>query len=208
MEDFTPADAGAVATAADDARAEAEKRREKMSTSAAAFDHRAEGLLGVLKKILDRLPERFHDAGGTFDYSGDKGVKWRLFRYTDVVQNQARALRKRWLLSNFSGVNPDGSRLLRGTYWSTSSARESYTTGDTEGYSKELAESTIARVRTDLDTFSEGETAVLENHGYLLADIAIQVHVPELYPEKPLPLRAPHKDWMDEEKVRKALARQ
>jgi hypothetical protein len=61
MEDFTPADAGAVATAVDDARAEAEKRREKMPTSAAAFDHRAEGLLGVLKKILDRLPERFHE---------------------------------------------------------------------------------------------------------------------------------------------------
>lgn len=145
------------------------------------------------------------DAGGTFDYSGDKGVKWRLFRYTDVVQNQARALRKRWLLSNFSAVNPDGSRLLRGTYWSTSSARESYTTGDKEGYSKKLAESVIARVRTDLDTFTEGETAVLENHGYLLADIAIQVHVPELYPVKPTPLRAPRKDWMDEEKVRKEL---
>jgi NTE family protein len=145
------------------------------------------------------------DAGGTFDYSGDRGLKWRFLRYTDVVQNQARALRKRWLLSSFDAVNPDGSRLLHGSYWSTSSARESYVESDTAGYSKKFAESAIARVRTDLDSFSEGETAVLENHGYLLADIAIQVHVPELYPAAPITLRIPHPELMNEEKAAAVL---
>ncbi len=61
MEDFTPADAGAVETACRDAHDEAEKRREKMPTSAAAFDRRADELKNVLYKILDRLPEKFHE---------------------------------------------------------------------------------------------------------------------------------------------------
>ena len=61
MEDFTPADAGAVATAADDARDEAEKRREKMPISAAAFDRRAIPPRVVLYKILERLPEKWHE---------------------------------------------------------------------------------------------------------------------------------------------------
>jgi hypothetical protein len=61
MEDFSPADANAVATAASDAKTEAERRREKMPSSAAAFDRRAEQLQAVLVKILDRLPEEFHE---------------------------------------------------------------------------------------------------------------------------------------------------
>ena len=61
MEEFTPSDAGAVATAADDARAEAERRRRRMPTSAAVFDQRAEQLRTLLNKILDRFPARFHE---------------------------------------------------------------------------------------------------------------------------------------------------
>jgi NTE family protein len=146
------------------------------------------------------------DAGGLFDYSGDRGLIRRVLRYTDVVQNQARALRRRWLISSFSAQNPDGTRVLNGTYWGTGSARTSYATGDTVGYSKSFAKDTVARIRTDLDKFSDAEIAVLENHGYLLADIAVQVHAPELYPQPPIPLRTPNKEWMDEEKARKALA--
>lgn len=74
MEDFTPADAGAVSTASDDAKAEAEKRREKMPTSAAAFDRRAEELKAVLYKILDRLPEKWHEHRALVyrDYDGNR----------------------------------------------------------------------------------------------------------------------------------------
>lgn len=146
------------------------------------------------------------DAGGLFDYSGDRGLIRRVLRYTDVVQNQARALRRRWLISSFSALNPDGTRVLNGTYWGTGSARTSYAKGDSVGYSKPFATETIARIRTDLNSFSEPEIAVLENHGYLLADIAVQVHASELYPQPPIALRIPHADWMDEEKARKALA--
>ena len=40
------------------------------------------------------------------------------------------------------------------------------------GYAPELVSDVIAAVRTDLDAFGVAEQAVLENHGYLLADAA------------------------------------
>ena len=61
----------------------------------------------------------------------------------------------------------------------------------------------ISQIRTDLDDFSEGETAALENHGYLMADIAIRVHVPALYSNSGI--NPPYPTWMDEAKVSNAL---
>ena len=63
----------------------------------------------------------------------------------------------------------------------------------------------IAKIRTDLDAFSEAEASVLENHGYLLADAAIKRHVPHLVPTPAPALAVPHPEWMHEEKVRRAL---
>jgi hypothetical protein len=81
--------------------------------------------------------------------------------------------------------------------------------GDTRprGYGRELVEDVIASVRIDLDAFGEGEQAVLENHGYLLADAAARERGLaragriELRPAEP-----PHPQWMSEERVRAALA--
>lgn len=41
------------------------------------------------------------DGGGTFDLESDRNLIWRIKRYTAIIDNQARALRKRWLISNF-----------------------------------------------------------------------------------------------------------
>lgn len=74
------------------------------------------------------------------------------------------------------------------------------------GYSPELVERTVAEVRTDLDAFGEAEQAVLENHGYLLADAALRERgltsfggIRVLAPEPPHPV------WMNEERVREGL---
>jgi hypothetical protein len=69
------------------------------------------------------------------------------------------------------------------------------------GYSASLVKETIAAVRTGLDAFAEGEQAVLENHGYLLADEAARSNRLEMEPP-PLP---PHPRWMNESRVRQAL---
>jgi hypothetical protein len=74
------------------------------------------------------------------------------------------------------------------------------------GYGAGLVAEVIAAVRTDLDAFGEAEQAVLENHGYLLADAAARerglVATKGIEPRPPEP---PHPFWMSEERVRQAL---
>ena len=136
------------------------------------------------------------DGGGVFPFEADRNLLWRIQRYTAIQGNQVEATRKRWLMSNFS------SGTLHGTYWGVGSETRHY--GAFEGYSEKIVE-LIAGIRTDLDTFAEGEVAALENHGYLLAEAGIRVHAPELVSGSwPAPM-VPHPAWMDEQRVEPAL---
>ena len=144
------------------------------------------------------------DAGGLFDYAPDRGTISDIKRYSDIMGNQARALRKRWLIASLkSGVGPGELPDFKGTYWETAGYRAKYDPSDASGYSQEVAK-LIGQIRTDLDSFSPGECAALENHGYLMADIAIKVHVPALYQSASKP-KPPYPEFMDEAKVRAAL---
>ena len=143
------------------------------------------------------------DAGGLFEFAADRGTVSDVKRYPDIMGNQARALRKRWLIASFVAAAGPGKPGLKGTYWSTGSDRSRYIDGDKTGYSPEVAR-LIAQIRTDLDDFSLAEAAILENHGYFLADVALKVHVPKLYKKDP-PVVIPYPDWMDEKKVKEAL---
>jgi NTE family protein len=137
------------------------------------------------------------DGGALFGIGSDTGLIWEVERHLAIPENQALAVRKRWLMANFIGG------IMEGTYWGIGGATSSY--GGNGGYSKELASEVIAGIRTDLDSFSEAEAAVLENHGYLLADAAVKQHVPALLPAAVPPLAVPHPDWMDEGRARAAL---
>jgi NTE family protein len=139
------------------------------------------------------------DGGAPLDVSQDQGLFWRVQRYVSIVQNQAHALRVRWLISNFIAGQ------MSGTYWGVASATSSYDPSATTGYSKALATDVIAKIRTDLDAFSDAEAAVLQNHGYLLADVAVRTHVPSLVPPGAPPAVAPYPEYMDEHRVRVAL---
>jgi NTE family protein len=145
------------------------------------------------------------DAGGLFTQESDKGLLWRIPRYQGIQERQARALRKRWLIASFRQGTLDG------TYWSVAGAASQYEEeGRTfPGYSEALARETIAEIRTDLDAFSDAEAAVLENHGYLLADAALRRHVPALLPDPVPPPAVPHPDWFPplrtEDAIRAAL---
>jgi NTE family protein len=144
------------------------------------------------------------DAGGLFEYAPDRGTVSAIKRYPDIMGNQARALRKRWLISSFvGGSGPGGAPSLKGAYWSTGSDRSRYIDGDKAGYSPDVA-TLIAQIRTDLDDFTGAEAAILENHGYLMADVALKVHVPELYQHGPQEV-IPFPEWMDEVRVTAAL---
>ena len=139
------------------------------------------------------------DGGALFPVGGDNGFAWEIGRFISIPENQGLALRKRWLISNFD------SGQLKGTYWGVGSSAFDY--GISQGYQSELAKNFIATIRTDLDSFSDAEASVLENHGYWLADAAIRVHVPELLPEKIPSLTVPYPAWAGpEDKIKQALA--
>ncbi len=75
------------------------------------------------------------------------------------------------------------------------------------GYPPELVSTTVAALRTDLDAFGEAEQAVLENHGYLLADAALRERgLAGVGGIEGLPPAPPHPRWMSEGRVRAALA--
>jgi NTE family protein len=138
------------------------------------------------------------DGGAPFYPTAPTGLLGRGKAYLSVMSRQAESVRKRWLISQFV------QKERVGTYWGIGSAVCKYREGDTDGYSVALATETIARIRTDMDVFSNAEIAVLCNHGYLLADIAVDVHVAELSTAG-IKKDIPYPDWMEEGKVSVAL---
>ena len=80
------------------------------------------------------------DGGSTFTSSGDGGLVQRLGRYIDIVDHQAAALRKRWLISSFLDDE------MSGTYWGIGSATTSYENGK-DGYPADFVDEVIAPVR-------------------------------------------------------------
>ena len=72
------------------------------------------------------------------------------------------------------------------------------------GYSKELAAGVLAKIRTDMDTFSDDEIAVLENHGYTLADAAYRAHVSGEAP----PLKSLENRWWPSDPLPAGLERE
>jgi NTE family protein len=99
----------------------------------------------------------------------------RLSHSNDIINNQARAVRKRWLISSYE------KKVYGGAYWGLSTDVRSYDAG-AEGYRGRALE-LLAKVRTDLDEFSEGEQLVLMNHGWAVTKAALVKH----YPQAPAP---------------------
>jgi len=200
---FNPLHAGATAAELRDGRAVPGPERDACIAGLRLTDGGCYDNMGLEPVWKSHRYVLVSDAGGLFTNEADQGLLWRIPRYQGIQERQTRALRKRWLISNFE--RNDGQD-LDGSYWAVGGGRASY---DREGgYSEELAKTVIADIRTDLDAFSDAEAAVLENHGYLMADAAISRYVEDLLPGSPAPappLLIPHPEWMDEDRVRAAL---
>ncbi len=75
---------------------------------------------------------------------------------------------------------------------------------DWYGYSEQLQESHIGEIRTDLDSFTEAEAKILENHGYFMADLAIRRHARHLG-DVSTGFRVPHREYLSGDSARDAL---
>jgi NTE family protein len=132
------------------------------------------------------------DGGAAFPWISPRNPFRRLLRYVSVAVNQVQALRYRWLASRRA------AGLLDWAVW-----RISHVRAGSVGYPESLVHRSIATIRTDLDAFSRGEAAILENHGYLLADLNLRRYVPGLAGAQEL--RVPHPEWMDPARAAQAL---
>lgn len=139
------------------------------------------------------------DASPSFKPDPRIGRLWSQLRVAVTLLEQATEVRKRWLLADFVRGQ------LKGAYWGIPSVAEHYEYDPgVPVYSAAFVRGVIAPIRIDFDAFSGAERAVLQNHGYLLAEVAIRQHASELAPNGPPP-RVPYEEWMDEERARDAL---
>jgi NTE family protein len=134
------------------------------------------------------------DAGAPFRIEQDPGDDFlrRLIRVNDIIDRQSRALRRRMLMGAYRRGEYGGS------YWGIQTKASKYPLDPpAPGYSGETLEA-IARIRTDLNVFSNEEQLVLMNHGWLLAGAAIRAHCPEW---RQAPSEAPDQDLLANEKA-------
>ncbi|MGH8077037.1 MAG: patatin-like phospholipase family protein [Lysobacter sp.] len=133
------------------------------------------------------------DAGAPFPFQTRRWFVKQLLRYTEVVGNQAGALRKRlyFTLRN-SGVE--------GAYWNLAGGRRKKVAE--AGYSQALISEVIGRVRTDLDRFLHDEFSVLVNHGYFACTNALERQDGW---QSPVAAAWPYPELADERRVRRAL---
>lgn len=123
----------------------------------------------------------------------------RLKRVSAISEEQVAAVRKRWLVEGLVA----GRRA--GAVWTLSTRLSDFPITDAQGYGDE-ASRLIHRVRTDLDAFTEGEIACLENHGYSLADAAMRSRAPSLCANLAAPFHWPHPTWACDAAAKMALA--
>lgn len=124
-----------------------------------------------LEPVWKRHEVIFCSDGGMPFHQNPRPSRWllgRLVRSQAVVGNQALAVRKRWLMSSY--IN----KVYQGCYWGLGTDIAKYHV-DVHGYRDETLD-LIRKVRTDLDSFSEGEQLVLMNHGWALAKAALLRH--------------------------------
>jgi NTE family protein len=122
----------------------------------------------------------------------------RLHRAAEISQEQVGAVRKRWLVEQYV------SKTRAGALWGINTNVEDYEVPGAQSYGREVRP-LFSSVRTDLNSFSDGEIACLENHGYALADAAIRSRAPHLATNLTADFVWPNLEWVDDAKATVAL---
>lgn len=116
-------------------------------------------------------------------------VVWRQVRLIVTLLEQATDVRKRWLIANYIAGD------LGGAYWGIGSLPSHYPAPDpptAPTFADDLIRRYLSQVRIDLDSFSRGEIATLENHGYAMVDLAVAAHASHLVADDASAPKLPH----------------
>jgi NTE family protein len=178
----------------------AEADRDRLVTEIDLSDGGMFDNLGLEPVWRDHETVLVSDAAPSFKPDPDVGWLWGALRQGVILLEQATEVRKRWLVSSFIRGE------LKGAYWGIASRPESYELDPPPtAYSHRLIRDFIAPIRIDLDVFSPGEMGVLENHGYLMTDVALRKHGEGIVPGALREPAVPHPGWMDEMRAANAL---
>jgi NTE family protein len=115
------------------------------------------------------------DAGAPFGMGQSVETDWvkQSLRALDIATDQARALRKRALLDDFTrGVRS-------GTYWGIATEIKGYDLPDSLPCNDAIV-SPLASIRTRLNAFTNQEQEQLINWGYALCDAAVRKYAPQI----------------------------
>lgn len=159
------------------------------------------------------------DAGKPFGFAIPKSYFNRILRYTAIASEQVRAQRHRYLIREFVRAKNDDENNLSGTLWRLGSRRRGYQERASNEFMAYVASKSetwygygddgevieaIESIRTDLDTFLDGEASVLENHGYYMADVAAQRHLADQI-DRDAPFSPPYEELLSNDAAMKAL---
>ncbi len=141
------------------------------------------------------------DAGPSYRPNPDFGPVWRILRYIVTLIEQTTEVRKRWLIASFIRKELDGA------YWGMGSMPTNYEPDpDIPVYPDDLIREYISQIRIEFDEFSDAEMAIIENHGYLMTEIAIKRHGMTWALNPEAALVPPWPQWLDPDRAARALA--
>lgn len=138
-----------------------------------------------LEAIWDRCKTVLvSDAGAPLDMDATPPTDWtrQAVRVLDIVTDQTRALRKRWLMQQFQQSTDaalgDGAQAAKkmGTYWGITTRIDAYGMADALARDNEKTRE-LQDIRTRLNEFTTREQGRLINWGYALADAGMRKHV-------------------------------
>jgi len=118
----------------------------------------------------------------------------RVTRSLDITANQVGAQRRRWLIEALESKDIN----LDGAYWGLRSRVANFGIAGAPSYGDDVLP-LIEQIRTDLDPFTDGEIGVLVNHGYALANVALQRWTRPLLPERIPKFAWPFPDFVDDD---------
>ena len=115
------------------------------------------------------------DAGAPLAYQKKPGKNWfsLTMRALDIVTDQARAVRKRWLIDKFK------RKKLSGTYWGITTKIDNYGLSDALAKDNKITRG-LSVIKTRLTSFSDSDKGKLINWGYALADAGMRKHVKDI----------------------------
>ena len=122
------------------------------------------------------------DAGAPLAFQEKPGKNWFSLtkRALDIVTDQARAVRKRWLIDKLK------RKEITGTYWGITTKIDNYGLPDALVKDNEITRG-LREIKTRLTSFSDADKGNLINWGYALADAGMRKHVKDILVKIPDP---------------------